>query len=74
MVNTLQGIYRHFKGNRYQVIGVAKHSEGEPDMVVYRPLYGDRDLWVRPLSMFIESVEIDGRLVPRFELIDQVAE
>jgi hypothetical protein len=74
MVNTLQGIYRHFKGNRYQVIGVAKHSEGEPDMVVYRPLYGDRGLWVRPLSMFIESVEIDGRLVPRFELIDQVAE
>lgn len=53
---------------------MAKHSEGEPDMVVYRPLYGDRKLWVRPLSMFLESVEIDGQVVPRFELIDQVAE
>ena len=74
MVNILQGIYKHFKGNRYQVIGVAKHSEGEPDMVVYRPLYGDRKLWVRPLSMFLESVEIDGQLVPRFELINQAPE
>lgn len=74
MVSTLQGIYKHFKGNRYQVIGVAKHSEGEPEMVVYRPLYGDRDLWVRPLSMFLEMVEINDQLVPRFELIDQSAE
>lgn len=74
MVNILQGIYKHFKGNRYQVIGVAKHSEGEPEMVVYRPLYGDRGLWVRPLSMFLEMVEINDQLVPRFELIDQSAE
>lgn len=56
------------------MIGVAKHSEGEPEMVVYRPLYGDRGLWVRPLSMFLEMVEINDQLVPRFELIDQSAE
>lgn len=74
MVNILQGIYKHFKGNRYQVNGVAKHSQGESDMVGYRPLYGDCKLWVRPLSMFLKSVEIDGQLVSRFELIDQVAE
>ena len=71
MVSIVQGIYKHFKGNKYQVIGVAKHSEGQPDMVVYRPLYGDRGLWVRPLSMFTQTVEVDGHKRPRFELIAQ---
>lgn len=66
-----EGIYRHFKGNRYQVLGVAKHSESGADMVVYRPLYGDQDLWVRPLEMFTENVEVDGLLQPRFVLIEQ---
>lgn len=70
MVSIVQGIYKHFKGNKYQVVGVAKHSEGEPDMVVYRPLYGDRSLWVRPLAMFIERVVVDGKMRPRFELIE----
>jgi hypothetical protein len=72
MVSIVQGIYKHFKGKKYQVIGVAMHSEGETDMVVYRPLYGDRRLWVRPLDMFQESVDIDGIKRPRFELLEQV--
>ncbi|MDG0979022.1 MAG: DUF1653 domain-containing protein [Halieaceae bacterium] len=55
------GFYQHYKGPRYQVIGVARHSETEEELVVYRTCYGDRSLWVRPLSMFTESVEtLDG--------------
>ena len=60
------GRYRHYKGNYYEVIGVARHSETEELLVVYRCLYGDHSLWVRPLAMFAESVIIDGREVPRF--------
>lgn len=65
------GRYRHFKGGEYEVLGVARHSEGLEDMVVYRPLYNDTGLWVRPVSMFLENVEREGRLVPRFALIDE---
>ncbi len=65
------GVYRHYKGNTYQVIGIAKHSETEKDLVVYRALYGAFGLWVRPLDMFCEKVEIGGKIVPRFELIAQ---
>ena len=61
------GIYRHFKGNKYEVIGVARHSETEEELVVYRPLYGDGGLWVRPLAMFTETVERDGESLRRFE-------
>jgi hypothetical protein len=61
------GRYRHYKGNLYEVIGVARHSETEEPMVVYRCLYGDRSLWVRPLAMFSERVVVEGREVPRFE-------
>lgn len=61
------GIYRHFKGNKYEVIGVARHSETEEELVVYRPLYGEGRLWVRPLAMFTETVERDGETFPRFE-------
>ena len=63
------GRYRHYKGNEYEVIGVAKHSEDETELVVYRPLYGERGLWVRPLHMFVESVLVNGLSVPRFEYI-----
>ena len=63
------GKYRHYKGNEYQVIGVAKHSEDESELVVYQPLYGDRGLWVRPLSMFLETVQINGESKARFEFI-----
>ena len=64
-----QGIYRHYKGSLYQVLHTAKHSETEEFLVVYRCLYGEYDVWVRPLSMFTEIVNIDGKEVPRFELI-----
>jgi hypothetical protein len=60
------GIYRHYKGNLYEVLGVARHSETEEQVVVYRALYGERGLWVRPLGMFQETVAVDGREVPRF--------
>lgn len=64
------GIYEHYKGNKYQVIGVAKHSETLEDMVVYEALYGDGDLFVRPLGMFLENVQVAGELVPRFRFLD----
>lgn len=61
------GIYRHFKGNLYKVVGTAKHSETLEPMVIYQALYGDFGLWVRPKSMFLETVERDGKSFPRFE-------
>lgn len=60
------GRYRHFKGNEYEVIGVAKHSETMEELVVYRALYGERGLWVRPAAMWNETVERDGRTFQRF--------
>lgn len=60
------GKYKHYKGNDYQVIGVATHSETLELEVVYQKLYDDHSLWVRPLSMFIETVEVNGEKVPRF--------
>ena len=63
------GRYRHFKGNEYEVLGVAKHSETLEELVVYKALYGEHGLWVRPLAMFLEEVEHNGRKVPRFEYI-----
>ena len=63
------GKYRHFKGNEYEVIAIAKNSETLEDTVVYRALYGDGDLWVRPLSMWTEIVERDGKRFVRFEYV-----
>lgn len=63
------GRYRHFKGNDYEVIGVALHSETLEEMIVYRPLYGDSKLWVRPKAMFLETVNVDGEEKARFQLI-----
>lgn len=60
------GIYKHYKGNLYEVIAVARHSETLEEMVIYRALYGDFGYWVRPLKMFCENVVIDGKEVPRF--------
>ena len=64
------GRYRHFKGNEYEVIGVAKDSETMEEVVVYRALYGERGLWVRPAKMFAEVIERDGRTFARFARID----
>jgi hypothetical protein len=71
ILNIKQGIYRHFKGNKYHILGVAQHSENESSLVVYRPMYGAGDLWVRPVEMFLETVELDGQQVPRFEFLEQ---
>lgn len=70
-MHTIQpGRYRHFKGKEYQVIDIARDSETLQNMVVYRALYGDGGLWVRPLEMFCETIERDGIRVPRFQVID----
>ncbi len=63
------GRYRHFKGNEYEVIGLARHSETQEEMVVYRALYGDFGLWVRPARMWNETVERDGNTFRRFTYI-----
>ena len=63
------GKYRHFKGREYQVIAMATHSETEEPMVIYRPLYGEGKLWVRPAAMWNETVERDGRVCKRFTYI-----
>ena len=60
------GRYRHFKGKEYEVLGIARHSETEEELVVYRALYGDFSLWVRPVSMWNETVERDGKTFRRF--------
>ena len=65
-----KGIYKHFKGNLYMVEDVALHSETCEEMVVYRALYGEHGLWVRPLAMFEESVQVDEKLVKRFALVE----
>lgn len=64
------GTYRHFKGNHYKVLAIAKHSETEEQMVVYQKLYGEQDIWVRPYDMFIDMKEVDGILVKRFEKVN----
>ncbi len=64
------GRYRHFKGKEYEVLFTARHSETEEEMVVYRMLYGDCSVWVRPASMWNELVEREGELVERFSLIE----
>ena len=63
------GKYRHFKGNEYEVLYIAKHSETGEDMVVYRALYGDFGIWVRPAIMWNETIERDGKIYKRFEYI-----
>lgn len=63
------GIYRHFKGNEYEALFLARHSETDEPMVVYRALYGEGEIWTRPLSMWNETVERDGKRFPRFAFV-----
>jgi hypothetical protein len=65
------GRYRHYKGNDYEVLGVARHSETDEELVVYRPLYGDGRLWVRPKAMFCDTVTVNGAAVPRFRYLGE---
>ncbi len=67
----LPGRYRHYKGNEYQVLGLARHSESLDILVVYQPLYGEKTLWVRPQKMFLETVDINGTPTPRFARISE---
>ena len=70
MSNSLQtGKYKHFKGNEYEVLHTARHSESGEELVIYRCLYGDFDIWARPLNMFTETLEHEGKKVKRFEFI-----
>jgi hypothetical protein len=65
------GLYRHYKGGEYEVIGVARHSETLEPLVVYRPLYNQTGWWVRPHAMFFETADFDGIVRPRFQRIDK---
>ncbi len=67
--NIKPGTYQHYKGNKYQVIETATHSETLEHLVVYRPLYGEEALWVRPFEMFNDEIEIDGKKLKRFQFI-----
>ena len=64
------GKYRHFKGNLYEVIDIARSSESLEEFVVYRALYGENGLWIRPLKMFLEMVEVNGRVLERFQFVE----
>ncbi len=68
------GRYRHYKGGEYEVIGVVRHSETEEPLVLYRPLYNDSGWWVRPFAMFVEQIEIDGCLQPRFAAVGEMTD
>jgi len=65
------GRYRHFKGNEYEVIAIAKHSETHEELVVYKALYGEQGIWVRPISMWTETVICDGKTRLRFEKVHE---
>lgn len=69
MTELKTGRYRHFKGNEYTVLGIVRHSESLEELVLYRQEYGDRGLWVRPAAMFLETVEFQGQIVPRFQYL-----
>ncbi len=65
-----RGKYRHYKGNEYEVIGMARHSETLEELVIYRALYGNHDIWARPVSMWNEKILVNGKEVPRFEFLE----
>lgn len=66
-----KGLYRHFKGNLYRLLEIARHSETGEEMVVYQALYGERGIWVRPLAMFDETIERDGKTFKRFAWVPE---
>ena len=66
-----KGLYRHYKGNMYEVYMTVQHSETEEWMVVYKALYGEQGMWVRPYEMFVEKIEVEGRMINRFSKVDE---
>lgn len=68
-ISLRQGLYEHYKGNKYQVLGVAIHSESLEELVIYKALYGEGLTWVRPLKMFLETVKVNGEVKPRFRFM-----
>ena len=70
MTELQPGRYRHYKGNEYTVLGIVRHSESLEELVLYRQEYGDHGLWVRPKGMFLETVEVQGEVVPRFRYLE----
>lgn len=70
MTTIKAGTYKHYKGALYEVLDTVRHSETDEYLVLYRPLYGERKLWVRPYEMFVETVEVDGEAVARFVLVE----
>nr|MDD6336726.1 DUF1653 domain-containing protein [bacterium] len=73
-MDIVPGIWQHFKGGKYRVIGIARHSETLEELVVYQALYGDGGLWVRPASMWLETVQRDGKTAPRFTYLGEMEE
>lgn len=73
-MTVIPGLYRHYKGNQYQVLDTCFHSETHEELVLYRALYGERKLWVRPLAMFSETVVVNGKTMPRFERIGEATD
>ncbi|MEM7193971.1 MAG: DUF1653 domain-containing protein [Pseudomonadota bacterium] len=71
MEDLVPGIYQHYKGGMYEVLHLGRHSETEEHLVIYRALYGERGVWVRPYEMFVERLDVDGRSVPRFMLKEE---
>jgi len=65
-----KGLYKHYKGNMYEVYMTAQHSETEEWMVVYKALYGEQGMWVRSYAMFVEEVEVEGQMIPRFKKVE----
>jgi hypothetical protein len=72
IITTPLGRYRHYKGGEYEVVGTVRHSETLEPMTLYRALYGEQGLWVRPAAMFAETVVIDGIRQPRFRKLDEI--
>lgn len=73
MPNIKKGIYEHYKGGRYEILGTALHTETKEPLVVYRPLYDSSvSFWVRPYDMFVETIIVDGKSVPRFRYIENI--
>ena len=67
----VNGIYKHFKGNTYRVLGVARHSESLEELVVYQHIDGEKEIWARPIAMFLDEADVDGKKVPRFQYIGE---